>query len=384
MTERKDIASFAQCELYTEGKERFAKFFLLDGSWNSNGWRVPYWNIEPYLETFINQPYISTPNLDHFGAEEDMPVDQVLREQEKYRVGNIVKTGMDHSRKQAYAIVKITNDDVWNELLAGKAIYVSPGITGQAQVFRDGSILYTGAWHGLHLARVQEPAFGTMSAFMRQTCEGTEGECMNKLMSVAHAKAKDFEQRTSFASCSCGGKCAKCKSSLSIAKGQSSSGMAGNDSNAEAEQLKTQVAQLTAQLKTANDKNADLEQKLKTAQSEKEQIDGRLKDLESKFAKMESDEKARIAEEIVKLKVASKILAQKDADAEKAALAKLDRAILDRELVTVKAYSSRIESYEKQSMSPLQKAGREVIATASAKSGAEDLTVDTLRREGWF
>ncbi len=69
---------------------------------------------------------------------------------------------------------------------------------------------------------------------------------------------------------------------------------------------------------------------------------------------------------------------------EKAALAKLDRAILDRELVTVKAYSSRIESYEKQSMSPLQKAGREVMATASAKSGAEDLTVDTLRREGWF
>ena len=176
---------------FTETKEgQFAKFFLLNSQFNQMDWRVSSDSIPKYLDTFKDMPYISEPNLEHFGMKEDTPVSETLVTQEKYKAGTIVKTGYVPNRDVAFAVVKFENNkkgkETFKELRQGKAIYVSPAVVGIANIDEVGRTTYD-TWHGLHLARVKNPAYGVMAASIKETCEGPGSSCINTLFSSAVA-----------------------------------------------------------------------------------------------------------------------------------------------------------------------------------------------------
>lgn len=173
-------------ELYEEGGKRYARFFLINSDWNGRNWRVTEASIPQNIQTFEGMPYISEPNLEHFGMNSNTPVSEVLAKQEQYSAGPIIKVGYDQKKGEGFAIVEIQKDRVWKELQNGEAIYVSPAVTGIANMDEMGRATYD-VWHGLHLARVKVPAYGVMVASIKETCEGPGSTCINRLFASAVA-----------------------------------------------------------------------------------------------------------------------------------------------------------------------------------------------------
>lgn len=176
---------------FTETSEgKFGKFFLINSQFNEMDWRVTQDSIPKYLDTFKDMPYISEPDFEHFGMTETTPVSETLATQEKHKAGTIVKTGYVPNRDVAFALVKFDNNkkgkETFAELKEGKAIYVSPAVVGIANVDEVGRTTYD-TWHGLHLARVKNPAYGVMAASIKETCEGPGSSCINSLFSSAVA-----------------------------------------------------------------------------------------------------------------------------------------------------------------------------------------------------
>ncbi len=183
------VATAAIDSWQKDGK-KYAKFFLMSADQNLNLWQVPIDTIPKYLPTFIGQPLTEEPNGEHFGAE-NMETHQIVTAQEDYRVGTIIEVDWNQATKIGTAIVEIHEDDLWERIKAGEAIHVSPAITGMAKEYSDGSKVYS-EWHGLHLARVDNPAYGVMHANLQKTCEGDERECVRRLTSTAATKNISF------------------------------------------------------------------------------------------------------------------------------------------------------------------------------------------------
>lgn len=194
------VADFGQNQLLEKNNRRFAKIFLISDVANQNRWSVEPNSIPQRMGTFKEKPFISEPGLAHFNAE-NMSVDQILSEQEQYSIGTI-RDVVRTRDNQAYAVVEFFSEifkpkgdadtirkkiaaanRVWSEMKNGKAIYASPAITGYARYVGNQKIFYD--WVGLHLARVQDPAFGVFHASVKETCEGPEGICLSKLVASA-------------------------------------------------------------------------------------------------------------------------------------------------------------------------------------------------------
>ena len=181
--------STATADFFTKDGSNYAEFFLINGDENLKQWQVLPETIPRFINSFKDRPFISEPALAHFGAD-DMSIPDVISEQEQYRVGNIVETKFNPRTTTATAVVKFDDstagENVWNEIQAGKAIYVSPAIAGFSVQKPNAVNLYTD-WYGLHLARVGQPAYGVHVASIKQTCSGEEQSCIRNLISVASA-----------------------------------------------------------------------------------------------------------------------------------------------------------------------------------------------------
>ena len=172
-------------ELIEDKGKHFARFFLLNNEVNAMKWKVTLSSIPKYINAFKGLPYISEPNLEHFGLEKqkDLTIPEILRMQEKFRVGNIIDVHFDQKKGEASAVVEIIDNNVWAELKKGEAIYVSPAIGGFPQEI-EGVQVYD-EWFPLHLARVEHPAYGTVDASLKRTCTGEEKACVDKLIATA-------------------------------------------------------------------------------------------------------------------------------------------------------------------------------------------------------
>jgi len=186
-------AKAALPEFYEQNGEKYAKFFLINDDWSQNDWRVTTESIQKNIHTFEGMPFTDDPTFEHFGMNENSSVSWILNEQEKWRIGNIEKTGFDKTTNTAYAVVKFDNTEratkIFEEMKKGEAFYVSPAITGIPQVDQMGRRTYD-MWHGLHLERVKNPAYGVMAATLKETCEGPGSQCINQLLHGLAAKKK--------------------------------------------------------------------------------------------------------------------------------------------------------------------------------------------------
>lgn len=176
-------------ETWEDENGQFAKFFLINDQWNGMDWRVTSESVPEYIHTFENMPIIKEPNKEHFGMKPEDPVSQTLVKQENFREGSIIKAGLKDPTT-AFAVVKFDDTPVgkkaFKEVNSGIDFYVSPSIVGIGKPDDWGRMTYN-VWHGLHLARVENPAYGVAVASIKETCEGPGSECINRLFTSAIA-----------------------------------------------------------------------------------------------------------------------------------------------------------------------------------------------------
>ena len=85
----------------------FVKFFLLDSSVNLNQWGVTRKAMLKGLKTFIGKPFVLTPDFGHPNAESG---DDLLVQQEKYRVGDIIDVGINRIEDDSEKGYKLVGD----------------------------------------------------------------------------------------------------------------------------------------------------------------------------------------------------------------------------------------------------------------------------------
>lgn len=172
----------------------FVKAFLLDSSVNLNNWGVTPESIPQHINTFVGKPLVMTENFDHPGTDQDS-LPHWLRYQEEFRVGNIIdiqqrknpQTGSD----VYYAIIEVTDKEL-KASLADNSVphYVSPAIAQPVVSAAVGDTTdVISEWTGVHLALVDEPAYGVRKAMITETCGGDREGCLLQLMRTA---SRDF------------------------------------------------------------------------------------------------------------------------------------------------------------------------------------------------
>ena len=154
----------------------FIKFFLLDASINLNTWGVTRQAMLKGLKTFIGKPFVLTPDYGHPTAASG---DDLLIQQEKYRVGDIIDVGIDPKSDKAYGVAEITNSEAKDILKSGDVNFVSPSIVfnnGSEVADKDGNSIIT-EFEGAHVAGVAEPAYGIDKAEINGKCVGSKESC---------------------------------------------------------------------------------------------------------------------------------------------------------------------------------------------------------------
>ena len=161
----------------------FIKFFLLDATVNLNTWGVTRQAMLKGLKTFIGKPFVLTADYGHPNASSG---DDLLIQQEKYRVGDIIDVGIDTKTDKAYGVAEITSPEAKDIIKNGDVNFVSPSIVfnDEANVAdKDGNSIIT-EFEGAHVAGVAEPAYGIDKAEIKGKCIGSKDSCNLTLQKV--------------------------------------------------------------------------------------------------------------------------------------------------------------------------------------------------------
>ena len=105
----------------------------------------------------MGKPFVLTADYDHPNAENG---DDLMIQQEKYRVGNIIMVGLEERSGKAYGVAEITNKEAIDVLKGGAVNFVSPSIVfnNSDEVDINGNAVIE-SWEGAHVAGVAEPAY---------------------------------------------------------------------------------------------------------------------------------------------------------------------------------------------------------------------------------
>lgn len=169
------VFSGSGLESYTENQRFFIKFFLLDASLNKNGWMVSWQAIQNRINDFVGKPFIILPNFSH---PQPRNPDDMFQAQKPYTKGNIYKVGLDSQAKKAWAIAEITDKEAILQIKNGQIKYVSPSMLAW-----DYDVQYMGNtkmimdFEAAHVAGVDNPAYGIISAQIKGQCSCASGDC---------------------------------------------------------------------------------------------------------------------------------------------------------------------------------------------------------------
>ena len=165
----------------------FIKFFLLDATLNLNKWGVTERSLRDGLDSFIGKPFVLTADFDHPSA---LDGDDLLIQQEKYRVGNIIMVGIEERSGKAYGVAEITDKEAIDILKNGEVNFVSPSIVFNSsdEYEMDGNAIIE-SWEGAHVAGVAEPAYTIEKAQIKGKCSGDKETCLNNLQRVQASRS---------------------------------------------------------------------------------------------------------------------------------------------------------------------------------------------------
>lgn len=172
-----------------KGKEGvFIKKFLIGEEFNMNRWRVTWDAIKRDINSFIGMPLVLTPNRDH----------PAVKDQEDYRVGDIIDVGLDELKRTAWQVSQVTNPEAAELIRSEKVKWGSPTVvpfskgTVEKVNLGDGRIETTlHRFKGKQDALVGDPAYGKEVDFIPAICDGTGEGCALKLMEVSAAVNSD-------------------------------------------------------------------------------------------------------------------------------------------------------------------------------------------------
>ena len=166
----------------------FIKFFLLDATLNLNRWGVTEKALRTHLNSFIDKPFILTPDFGHPTAANG---DDLLRQQEQYRVGNIIQVGIENRSGKAWGLAEITDENAKEILRRGDVSFVSPSIVFDNinEEYTDGKSIIT-EFTAAHVAGVKEPAYGIDKAEIKGKCAGGSKTCLSQLSRVQASRSK--------------------------------------------------------------------------------------------------------------------------------------------------------------------------------------------------
>ena len=160
----------------------FIKFFLLDATLNLNRWGVTERSLKAGLDTAIGKPFVLTPDFDHPNARDG---DDLLVQQEKYRVGNIIMVGVEERSGKAWGLAEITDERAKDILKNGEVNFVSPSIVfNEADEIDVNGNSVIDSFEFAHVAGVAEPAYTVQKAQIKGKCAGDKETCIPQLQSV--------------------------------------------------------------------------------------------------------------------------------------------------------------------------------------------------------
>ena len=166
-----------------KGKEgTFIKKFLIGEEFNMNEWRVTWDAIQKDLHNFIGKPLVLTPDMNH----------PSYKEQDDYKVGEIIDVGMDELTRTAWQVSHVTDEKTIELIREGKIKYGSPTVLTYSKETTDRIKLGNGKiqttlhrFIPAHDALVGEPAYGKEVDKIPAICDGTGIGCGLKLLQVS-------------------------------------------------------------------------------------------------------------------------------------------------------------------------------------------------------
>ena len=165
----------------------FIKFFLLDATLNLNKWGVTEKSLRDGLDSFIGKPFVLTADYDHPSARDG---DDLLVQQEKYRVGNIIMVGIEERSGKAYGVAEITDKEAIDILKGESVNFVSPSIVfNNADEMDINGNAVIDSWEGAHVAGVAEPAYTIEKAQIKGKCSGDKETCLSTLNKVQASRS---------------------------------------------------------------------------------------------------------------------------------------------------------------------------------------------------
>lgn len=193
--EKQSQASLTEKFTDASGSKLYVKAFLIDDTVNLNQWGVTKDSIQKHINTFIGKPLVLTENYDHPAVPDTERIGHWLAYQEVFRVGTIIdivpKSNPLTGGTAYHAIIEITNDNLKQSLRNNSVpLYVSPAIAEPA-ISKTGVITPASAiseWQGVHLAIVDQPAFGIKKAVISEQCGGDQEGCLLQLRKAHVAK----------------------------------------------------------------------------------------------------------------------------------------------------------------------------------------------------
>lgn len=172
-----------------KGKEgTFIKKYLIGEEFNMNEWKVTWDAIKKDVWGFVGKPLVLTPDMDH----------PLVKDQEDYKVGEIIDVGIDELKRTAWQVSQITDPTVVELIKAGKIRYGSPTVLTYSQATTKRANLGNGKvqttlerFIPAHDALVADPAYGKEVDKIPAICDGTGEGCGLKLLEVS-ASRKDM------------------------------------------------------------------------------------------------------------------------------------------------------------------------------------------------
>lgn len=170
----------------------FLRTFLLDSSVARNGMGVDPQYIPKHIDKFFGSPVILTPEFwhphefMHYNETGDVSIDlpEYRKLQEPYIVGKVIAVDSNKNIQQGgntnySATLEITDPKVVTALKHGKIpLYVSPSIY---RVNKKDPFHSITDYEPVHIAIVNNPAYGFHKANIRAHCEGDKTECSRML-----------------------------------------------------------------------------------------------------------------------------------------------------------------------------------------------------------
>ena len=129
------VANFGQTGFYI-------KKFLLDDTANKNNWQAMWPAIKKYAASFVGQPVVLTPQMDH----PDPKIQHI------HAVGKIIDVGLDEEKKAAWQISRIDNPYVQQAIIDRDITYGSVSLSAPEDEIRDvgGVAVVSGRFLGRH------------------------------------------------------------------------------------------------------------------------------------------------------------------------------------------------------------------------------------------